>query len=149
MHAHHPSTASFTQTHRSALLALALLGSSLLGAFSVQADDGADVQRTAAVKPSAPVMTAAPVIHIDLASAKALTETGKLLEAKGEYAAAVTAYRTAAENGSGEAAVNLAALMISDKPQVHRDYVASVHWYAKARELGVNVDALDKRTMTR
>jgi FimV-like protein len=98
------------------------------------------VARPAAVPPppKAPAKPAAgPVGPED--AAKRYRE-GLALERKGDDQGALKAYLEAGEAGNGLAQRKLGQIYDKGNTAVQRDYQASLKWYQKAREQGVDID---------
>jgi TPR repeat protein len=66
------------------------------------------------------------------------------LEANGHYAEASRLYAAASNAGHGPASYRMGELLMSDRPGVHHDYVAAVHYFGRARGQGVNYTTLEK-----
>jgi FimV-like protein len=65
---------------------------------------------------------------------------GQALERKGDDAGALKAYLEAGEAGHGLAQRRLGQIYDKGNTVVQRDYQASLKWYQKAREQGVEID---------
>jgi TPR repeat protein len=65
---------------------------------------------------------------------------GQALERKGDEAGALKAYLEAAEAGNGPAQRRLGQIYDKGNSAVQRDYQASLKWYQKAREQGIEID---------
>ena len=65
---------------------------------------------------------------------------GEALERKGDDAGALKAYLDAGEAGHGLAQRRLGQIYDKGNTAVQRDYQASLKWYQKAREQGVEID---------
>lgn len=113
--------------------------------------------------PSSPPPQAAPIVQ---AAAKpmslpappakpAVVDTRKLsqqahgLEDIGYVPVAVTLYRDACFAGDGLSCKRLGEIYIKGIDGVKRDYAESVRWYDRARKLGIDVPALEKRAVYR
>jgi len=67
-------------------------------------------------------------------------QEGLTLERRGDNKGALTAFLEAGEAGYGLAQRRLGQIYDSGNPDVPRDFQASVKWYQKAREQGVEID---------
>jgi pilus assembly protein FimV len=97
----------------------------------------------AAVKPApaerpAPIPAAA-VRRTAEAAAKRYGD-GLSLESRGDHQGAFAAFLEAGEAGNGLAQRKLGQIYDKGNPAVPRDYQASLKWYQKAREQGVDLD---------
>lgn len=106
----------------------------------------------AAVKPApAATMPAKPAAMAPLtaeAAAKRYRE-GLALERKGDHHGALAAYLEAGESGNGLSQRKLGQIYDKGNSAVQRDYQASLKWYQKAREQGVEIDKPLQRTTPR
>jgi len=123
---------------------------------TVEAIDPAEADRTvrdmlakasaspvvAAAKPAAaapPAKAAAPVPAGQEEAARRYRE-GQALERKGDDQGALKAYLESGEAGYGLAQRRLGQIYDKGNTAVQRDYQASLKWYQKAREQGVDID---------
>jgi FimV-like protein len=92
-----------------------------------------------AIKPAAPGAEAAgaPLSRQDAARRY---EEGLALEAKGDDRGALSAFLAAGEAGNGLAQRRLGQIYDKGNSAVRRDYQASLHWYRKARDQGIEID---------
>ena len=71
---------------------------------------------------------------------------GLALERRGDHQSALTAFLEAGEAGHGLAQRRLGQIYDKGNSAVQRDYQASLKWYQKAREQGVDIDKPLQRT---
>jgi pilus assembly protein FimV len=99
--------------------------------------------QVAALKPAAlpakPVAKPAVVAPGHEEAARRYRE-GQALERKGDETGALKAYLEAGEAGHGLAQRRLGQIYDKGNTAVQRDYQASLKWYQKAREQGVEID---------
>jgi len=97
----------------------------------------------AAVKP-APTEKQAPrpstVAPVTADAAAKRYRDGLGLENRGDHRGALAAFLEAGEAGNGLAQRKLGQIYDKGNPAVPRDYQASLKWYQKAREQGVEID---------
>ena len=74
---------------------------------------------------------------------------GLALERRGDHQEALTAFIEAGESGHGLAQRRLGQIYDKGNSAVQRDYQASLKWYQKAREQGVEIDKPLQRTTPR
>jgi TPR repeat protein len=66
------------------------------------------------------------------------------MESSGRYAEATRLYAVASNAGHGPASYRMGELLMSDRPGLHHDYVAAVHYFGRARGQGINYTTLEK-----
>jgi pilus assembly protein FimV len=95
----------------------------------------------AAVKPAPPVPPK-PAVTVPLGREQAAQRyrDGLALEAKGDDAGALKAFLDAGEAGHGLAQRKLGQIYDKGNAAAQRDFQASLRWYQKAREQGVEID---------
>lgn len=97
----------------------------------------------ASAKPPGPTVVPPPrppaAGPIGLEDAARRYQEGLALERKGDHAGAFKAFLEAGEAGYGLAQRRLGELYDTGSPAVKHDYQASLRWYQKAREQGVEI----------
>ena len=104
---------------------------------------GPAAAQVAALKPSAPAKAPAKAaIALPLGREEAIRRyrEGRDLERKGDDEGALKAFLEAGEAGYGLAQRKLGQIYDKGNAAVERDYQASLRWYQKAREQGVEID---------
>jgi pilus assembly protein FimV len=101
----------------------------------------------AAVKPAPPTPRPAVPGALGREQAAQRYRDGLALEAKGDEAGALKAFLDAAEAGHGPAQRKLGQIYDKGNSAVQRDYQASLRWYQKAREQGMEIDKPLPRTV--
>ena len=98
--------------------------------------------QVAAAKPAAVAMPAkaAPAAPAGREEAARRYRDGLALERKGDDQGALKAYLEAGEAGHGLAQRKLGQIYDKGNTAVQRDYQASLKWYQRAREQGVDID---------
>ena len=116
----------------------------------------APASQVAAVKPAAPAAPAASTSKAPTAPPSGREEAirryreGLALERKGDDQAALKAFLEAGEAGYGLAQRKLGQIYDKGNTAVQRDYQASLLWYQRAREQGVEIDKpLPRMTTTK
>ena len=114
------------------------------------ADADRELRELLAVKPAAPPPIAAikptpaekSPAGATLGSEAALKRyrDGLGMERRGDHRGALTAFLEAGEAGNGLAQRKLGQIYDKGNPATPRDYQASLKWYQKAREQGVEID---------
>ena len=99
----------------------------------------AAAQQIAAARPIAPPKAGA-VPSLGQEAAIRRYRDGLALERKGDDQRALKAFLEAGEAGYGLAQRRLGQIYDKGNSAVPRDYQASLHWYQKAREQGVEID---------
>lgn len=94
--------------------------------------------QVASVKPAAPA--AVPGAAMGREDAARRYRDGVALERKGDAQGALKAYLEAGEAGDGLAQRRLGQIYDKGNAATKRDYQASLRWYQKAREQGVDVE---------
>ncbi|HEY8240851.1 MAG TPA: FimV/HubP family polar landmark protein [Kiritimatiellia bacterium] len=96
----------------------------------------------AAVKPASVAASAKPAATTPASREEAARRyrEGQALERKGDDHGALKAYLEAGEAGNGLAQRRLGQIYDKGNSAVQRDYQASLKWYQKAREQGVEID---------
>jgi len=96
----------------------------------------------AVIKPVPPVVPPKPAVTGPLSREQAAQRyrDGVALEDKGDDAGALKAFLDAAESGHGLAQRKLGQIYDKGNAAVQRDFQASLRWYQKAREQGVEID---------
>jgi pilus assembly protein FimV len=102
----------------------------------------------AALRP-APVPKAPETVPPGLEAAARRYRDGLALERGGDDRGALTAFLEAGEGGYGPAQKRLGQIYDKGNSVVAHDYQASLKWYQKAREQGVQIDKPLQRTMPR
>ncbi|MFA5083124.1 MAG: hypothetical protein WC474_11305 [Hydrogenophilaceae bacterium] len=100
----------------------------------------------AAAKPMAPPPPPAKPATVDT---RKLSQQAHGLEDLGYVPVAVTLYKDACLAGDGLSCKRLGEIYIKGINGVQRDYAESVRWYDRARKLGIDIPALEKRTVYR
>ena len=111
----------------------------------------AAVPPVAAIKPVPAVrMPAKPSAVVPPADAGAKRyRDGLVLERRGDHQGALEAFLEAGESGNGLAQRKLGQIYDKGNTVVQRDYQASLKWYQRAREQGVEIDKPLQRTAPR
>jgi FimV-like protein len=94
----------------------------------------------ASIKPQEPAAVPAPGASLGREeAARRRYREGLALERKGNHAGAFKAFLEAGESGHGLAQRRLGEIYDTGSPVVKHDYQASLKWYQKAREQGVEI----------
>lgn len=103
-----------------------------------------------AAKPSASPAPTPPADKAATAAApQRLSQEAQKLARIGYLPLAIRLYKDACLAGDGESCKLLGEIYIKGSEGVERDYAESVRWYSHARQLGVAVPTLEKRTVIR
>ncbi|NTV96896.1 MAG: sel1 repeat family protein [Thiobacillus sp.] len=78
-----------------------------------------------------------------------LSQQAQGLEEMGYLPVAIKLYKDACLGGDGHACKRLGEIYIQGSEGVERDYAESVRWYGRARQLGIAVPTLEKRSVYR
>jgi FimV-like protein len=106
--------------------------------------------QVAAIKPAAVAPKAPPSVPLGQEQAARRYEDGLGLERKGDDQGAFKAFLESGEAGYGPAQRKLGQIYDKGNSAVQRDYQASLRWYQKAREQGVEIEKpLPRTTPTR
>ena len=93
----------------------------------------------ASIKPQVPGAVPGPKGFLGREDAARRYREGLALERKGDHAGALRAFLDAGESGHGLAQRRLGEIYDTGSPAVKHDYQASLRWYQKAREQGVEI----------
>jgi FimV-like protein len=94
----------------------------------------------ASAKPPGPTAVPAPAVGaLGKEEAAKRYREGLVLERKGDHAGAFKAFLEAGEAGNGLAQRRLGEIYDTGSPAVKHDYQASLKWYQKAREQGIEI----------